>query len=75
EAQRAAACVLAHVVAGRTPVALAANDRALTRRIAAHLAGCGVALRDESGWTLSTTRAAAQLMATLRACARDASAD
>ncbi|MCW8206996.1 PD-(D/E)XK nuclease family protein [Verminephrobacter aporrectodeae subsp. tuberculatae] len=75
EAQRAAACVLAHVAAGRTPVALAANDRALTRRIAAHLAGCGVALRDESGWTLSTTRAAAQLMATLRACARDASAD
>jgi len=75
EAQRAAACVLAHLVAGRTPVALAANDRALTRRIGAHLASCGVAVRDENGWTLSTTRAAAQLMAALKACAWNASAD
>jgi len=75
EAQRAAACVLAHVAAGRTPVALAANDRALTRRIGAHLASCGVAVRDENGWTLSTTRAAAQLMAALKACAWNASAD
>jgi len=75
EAQRAAACVLAHVVAGRTPVALAANDRALTRRIGAHLTSCGVAVRDENGWTLSTTRAAAQLMAALKACAWNASAD
>ena len=75
EAQRAAACVLAHVAAGRTPVALAANDRALTRRIGAHLASSGVAVRDENGWTLSTTRAAAQLMAVLKACAWNASAD
>ncbi len=75
EAQRAAACVLAHVVAGHTPVALAANDRALTRRISAHLASSGVAVRDENGWTLSTTRAAAQLMAALRACAWNATAD
>ena len=75
EAQRAAACVLAHVAAGRTPVALAANDRALTRRIGAHLAGAGVPVRDENGWTLSTTRAAAQLMAALKACAWNAPAD
>ena len=75
EAQRAAACVLAHIVAGRTPVALAANDRALTRRIGAHLASAGVAVRDENGWTLSTTRAAAQVMGALKACAWDASAD
>ena len=75
EAHRAAACVLAHVAAGRTPVALAANDRALTRRIAAHLQSSGVAVRDENGWTLSTTRAAAQLMAALKACAWNASAD
>lgn len=75
EAQRAAACVLAHVAAGRTPVALAANDRALTRRISAHLASSGVAVRDENGWTLSTTRAAAQVMVALQACAWDASAD
>ena len=75
EAQRAAACVLAHIAAGRTPVALAANDRALTRRIGAHLASAGVAVRDENGWTLSTTRAAAQLMAALKACAWDAATD
>ena len=75
EAQRAAACVLAHITAGRTPVALAANDRALIRRIAAHLASAGAAVRDESGWTLSTTRAAAQLMAALKACVWDVSAD
>ena len=75
EAQRAAACVLAHIAAGRTPVALAANDRALTRRIGAHLASAGVAVRDENGWTLSTTRAAAQLLAALKACAWDASTD
>lgn len=75
EAQRAAACVLAHIAAGRTPVALAANDRALTRRIGAHLASAGVDVRDENGWTLSTTRAAAQLLAVLKACAWNASTD
>ncbi|CAN7462535.1 PD-(D/E)XK nuclease family protein [Acidovorax sp. LjRoot129] len=75
EAQRAAACVLAHLAAGRVPVALAANDRALTRRIGAHLASAGVAVRDENGWTLSTTRAAARLMAALNACAWDATSD
>ena len=75
EAQRAAACVLAHLAAGRMPVALAANDRALTRRIGAHLASSGVAVRDENGWTLSTTRAAARLMAALAACAWDATSD
>ena len=35
----------------------------------------GVALRDETGWKLSTTRAAAHLMSALRACAYDASSD
>ena len=75
EAQRAAACVLAHVAAGRVPVALASTDRALTRRIGAHLASCGVAVRDENGWTLATTRAASQLMAGLKASAWNASSD
>ena len=75
EAQRAAACVLAHLAEGRAPVALAAGDRALTRRISALLGGAGVAVHDENGWTLSTTRAAARLMALLRACAWSATAD
>ncbi len=75
EAQRAAACVLRHVAAGRVPVALTAGDRLLTRRISALLAAQPVRLRDETGWKLSTTSAAAQLMVGLRACARHASTD
>ncbi|XAH21753.1 PD-(D/E)XK nuclease family protein [Xylophilus sp. GW821-FHT01B05] len=75
EAERAAACVLARVREGAVPVALVAQDRALTRRIGAMLRAQGLALRDESGWKLSTTRAAAQVAASLRACARHATAD
>ena len=67
EAQRAAACVLQHLEAGRSPVALLANDRLLTRRVSALLSSAGVPVRDETGWKLSTTFAAAQLMALLRA--------
>ncbi len=75
EAQRAAACVIAHLQQGRSPVALIAQDRVLTRRLSAILAGRGIALRDETGWKLSTTRAAATLMSLLRAMSWDASAD
>ena len=75
EAQRAGACVLAHLAQGRSPVALVAQDRALTRRIRGLLAERGVALRDETGWTLSTTRAAATLMGLLRALPWDATTD
>ncbi|MDR3454056.1 MAG: PD-(D/E)XK nuclease family protein, partial [Rhodoferax sp.] len=75
EAQRAAACVLRHIEAGHTPVALAATDRVLTRRVRAMLDTQGIAIRDENGWTLSTTRAAAHVMGALRACRWDASSD
>ncbi|MBT2325065.1 PD-(D/E)XK nuclease family protein [Variovorax paradoxus] len=75
EAQRAAACVLRHLAEGRAPVALVATDRALTRRISAQLAAEGLVPHDETGWKLSTTRAAATLMSALRACAHDASSD
>lgn len=75
EAERAAACVLRHVQQGRVPVALAATDRVLTRRIAALLAPSALRVRDEQGWKLSTTRSAAQVMAALRAAAWDASSD
>jgi len=47
----------------------------LTRRIGALLFTRGVRVRDETGWKLSTTRAAANLMTALRACAWDAPAD
>ena len=75
EAERAAACVLRHVAVGRVPVALVAGDRALTRRVNALLAVRGLALRDETGWKLSTTHAGACLMAALRAGAPQASSD
>ena len=75
EAQRAAACVLRHIEAGRSPVALVATDRLLTRRIRAMLAAQHVRIRDETGWKLSTTRAAAQLVVALRAARWDASSD
>lgn len=75
EAQQAASCVMAHVQAGRCPVALVAVDRALTRRVRAMLEGGGLRLRDENGWKLSTTRAGATLLAVLRACAWNASTD
>jgi ATP-dependent helicase/nuclease subunit B len=75
EAVQAAACVLAHLSAGRSPVALVAQDRRLTRRVGAMLQARGVAMRDETGWKLSTTRAAATVMSLLRAAARGASAD
>ncbi len=75
EAEMAAACVIHHLEAGRAPVALAAVDRVLTRRIRAMLAARGVAIADETGWKLSTTRAAAQVMGALKACAWDAASD
>jgi ATP-dependent helicase/nuclease subunit B len=69
EAQRAAACVVQHINAGRLPVALVANDRLLTRRVSALLQAQSVVLRDETGWMLSTTRSAAALLGLLRAAA------
>lgn len=75
EAQRAAASVLAHLRNGREPVALIAQDRLLTRRISALLATRQIAVRDETGWTLSTTRAAAAVMAFLRAAGPAVSCD
>ncbi len=67
ESQRAVACALTHIAAGRTPVALPAIDRLATRRISAMLHARGVSVADETGWRLSTTHAAASLMSLLRA--------
>lgn len=75
EAERAAACVLRHLEQGHVPVALGATDRVLTRRIGALLFTRGVRVHDETGWKLSTTRAASHVMAALRACAWDAASD
>lgn len=79
EAERAAACVLRHLQAGRAPVAVVAGDRLLVRRVNALLGCAGVraetGLRDETGWKLSTTHAAASVVALLRACTRRATSD
>jgi len=73
EAQWAAACVIEHLNAGRSPVALVALERLGTRRVSALLQGAGAVVHDETGWRLSTTQAAASVMALLRAA--DAQAD
>ena len=75
EAQRAAAQVLADLRRGRAPVALIAQDRVLVRRVRALLARQRVALHDETGWKLSTTRAAAHVMGAAARRARDAGSD
>ena len=75
EAQCTAAAVLGQVNQGRVPVALIAQDRMLLRRVRALLDRAGVALADETGWTLSTMPAAAQIMALLRAAQGDAGLD
>lgn len=56
-----------HLLAGRNQIALVAQDRLLARRTRALLArlGKGLSVLDETGWKLSTTRAAAALHAWL----------
>lgn len=75
EAQRTAAQVLRHVQKGEIPVALIAADRVLVRRVRALLDRHGLRLHDETGWKLSTTRAAAVVMSLLTATRPDAGTD
>jgi ATP-dependent helicase/nuclease subunit B len=75
EAQRTAACVVQHIAAGRFPVALVCTDRALTRPLRAILENAGAQIRDETGWKLSTSHCAAQVMALLKAANWNASSD
>ncbi len=67
EALQTAATVIRHLDAGVEPVALVSQDRLLIRRVRALLARRHVPLQDETGWKLSTTRAAASIMGLLRA--------
>ncbi len=75
EAHRTAACAIAHIAAGRYPVALVSSDRALTRRVRSMLESEDVQIRDENGWKLSTSHAGAQLMSLLKAAVWNASSD
>ncbi len=75
EAQRTAACALQHIAQGEFPLALVSSDRALTRRVRSMLEAHGVRMRDETGWKLSTSAAAALVMALLKAGAWNVSTD
>jgi ATP-dependent helicase/nuclease subunit B len=75
EAGAAAHAILQAVARQAGPVALIAQDRLVVRRIRALLERAGIALADETGWTLSTTRAAASVMAVLNAAAPGAGRD
>ena len=59
----AAKTIEQHLIEGKTNLALVAQDRLVARRARALLSRLGPALniRDETGWKLSTTRAAAAL--------------
>lgn len=63
----AAIVIEQHLIDGKTKIALVAQDRLAARRTRALLSRLGPALniRDETGWKLSTTRAAASLMSWL----------
>ena len=54
-------CIHRHIQAGRNQIAIVAQDRLIARRIRALLAryGSGISINDQTGWTLSTTSAAA----------------
>lgn len=62
--QQTAAVILASTA---KKIALIALDRQITRRLSAVLSYRGVSLIDETGWALSTTTVAAQLMLWLEA--------
>jgi ATP-dependent helicase/nuclease subunit B len=75
EAQACAAELIAAINQGQRPLALVVLDRILTRRVRVLLTRAGATLSDETGWRLSTTPAAARVMAVLRAAAPQASRD
>ncbi len=63
EAQRGAQTVVDWLGEGRCAIAVVAQDRVVARRIRALLQRAQVMVADETGWKLSTTRAAAALAA------------
>jgi ATP-dependent helicase/nuclease subunit B len=67
EAMATAAQLAQCVRDGMAPVVLVAQDRALVRRVRALLERMQIAVADETGWSLATTRAGAHACAALRA--------
>jgi ATP-dependent helicase/nuclease subunit B len=72
EAQAVAAEVRRWLAAGKRRIALVAADRVAARRTRALLERDGILVEDETGWKLSTTRAAALVDAWLEIVAADA---
>lgn len=65
EAQRAAQTIIDWLNEGKRRIALVPQDRVVARRVRALLERAQVVVSDETGWKLSTTRAAAVLHAWL----------
>lgn len=63
EALAGAQTIIDWLAAGKTSIAIIAQDRVVARRIRALLERAQVMVADETGWKLSTTRAAASLAA------------
>ena len=72
EAQRAAQTVVSWIQEGKTQIALVPQDRMVARRVRALLERADITVSDETGWKLSTTRAAAVLAAWLELVASNA---
>lgn len=63
EAQQCAQTIIDWLAAGKTAIAIIAQDRIVARRLRALLERAQVGVADETGWKLSTTRAAAAVAA------------
>jgi ATP-dependent helicase/nuclease subunit B len=63
EAQLGAQTVIEWLQAGKTKIAIVPQDRLVARRLRALLERAQVFVADETGWKLSTTRAASSLVA------------
>ncbi len=63
EAQAAAQTIVDWIGAGKKRIALVPQDRVVARRLRALLERAGIVVTDETGWKLSTTRAAAVIHA------------
>lgn len=65
EAQAAAQTIVDWIAAGKSRIALVPQDRVVARRLRALLERADIVVSDETGWKLSTTRAAAVIHAWL----------
>ena len=72
EAQSAAQTVINWLLEGKTQIAIVPQDRMVARRVRALLERAQIVVADETGWKLSTTRAAAVLVAWLELVASNA---